>query len=529
MDIVRTFHSNDCAQQITILGTHDEPLFKANDVANILEIQNIRGLMLDWDSSEKVVHVTDTPGGKQKAVFLTESGLYRLIFRSNKPIAEQFRKWVVNVLKEIRLHGKYELPQEFKDRLEKAEERNVELERQLENVSQQLETLNSMDGQPIIYIYDMDIRVPVSNTPRVLKIGVTEHCQKRFKPYRQIAPFGRMVFSVRCKSENLKTTEHWINHLLKPFNQAGEVFHMNLDLAKKWLTHISNMIEIANNLDYVEMESQLSKIIDVENIVLHKTTTIEASTCEISTQTDEIDEIEEDRSTDYQLQEQTTKFERYIQECCLLDLTFEVSSADIVGQYRIWAQSADKDTFHAFVDYLQTKYKQVRLPTTNQTHVVNGFRGLKLKENAVPPLSFGASDHEIFLAHACNFTPSGKVLMADLLAEYEKWCKSVGKTYNKKDIKTYLKDSPRVLVSNVWTTNGNGQGYYGLCLKHQDGKLKITSSTAKCVTKRTLNGDVVSTWTTIAKAAQDEGLPAAKLSRAIKNKTVINNFMYVTK
>jgi prophage antirepressor-like protein len=49
-----------------------------------------------------------TPGGVQELVFINEAGLYRLIFRSNKPKAEEFANWVCSeVLPAIRKHGFY--------------------------------------------------------------------------------------------------------------------------------------------------------------------------------------------------------------------------------------------------------------------------------------------------------------------------------------------------------------------------------------------------------------------------------------
>ena len=44
---------------------------------------------------------------------LTEHGLYKVIMRSNKVIAKQFQDWVFDVLKEIRLTGKYQLEKQL--------------------------------------------------------------------------------------------------------------------------------------------------------------------------------------------------------------------------------------------------------------------------------------------------------------------------------------------------------------------------------------------------------------------------------
>lgn len=85
-----------------------EPWFVAKDICDILEIANARDAISTLDDDEKGVAFTDTLGGKQEVNIINESGLYNLIFRSNKPQAKVFRKWVTSeVLPAIRRHGHY--------------------------------------------------------------------------------------------------------------------------------------------------------------------------------------------------------------------------------------------------------------------------------------------------------------------------------------------------------------------------------------------------------------------------------------
>ena len=70
--------------------------------------------IIDFDESEKrAVSSTDSTGRMQDVTFLTEKGLYKVLFRSRKPIAQRFQDWVCEVIKEIRLNGIYELQQEI--------------------------------------------------------------------------------------------------------------------------------------------------------------------------------------------------------------------------------------------------------------------------------------------------------------------------------------------------------------------------------------------------------------------------------
>ena len=127
MEIVKAFNENELHTDIVIKGTCDNPLFRASDIGVILEISNIRSAIQMFDSSEKGVVTTDTLGGTQEVTFLTEKGLYKVLFKSRKPIAEKFQNWVCDIIKEIRLKGKYELEKQLdqaKNEIIKIEETN---------------------------------------------------------------------------------------------------------------------------------------------------------------------------------------------------------------------------------------------------------------------------------------------------------------------------------------------------------------------------------------------------------------------
>jgi prophage antirepressor-like protein len=114
MDIIKAFQKNEIGINITIKGTYEEPLFRASDIGDVLEIAKIRNTIQDFDSTEKVAHTVGTLGGNQEVNFLTEKGLYQVLFTSRKPIAKTFKNWVCDVIKEIRINGKYDLEEQLK-------------------------------------------------------------------------------------------------------------------------------------------------------------------------------------------------------------------------------------------------------------------------------------------------------------------------------------------------------------------------------------------------------------------------------
>lgn len=74
-----------CGRQFTVYGTAEEPLFRANDVAEIIKHSNISKMLSLVDEDEKGVNQLLTPGGNQQVWMLTEGGLYEILIQSRKP------------------------------------------------------------------------------------------------------------------------------------------------------------------------------------------------------------------------------------------------------------------------------------------------------------------------------------------------------------------------------------------------------------------------------------------------------------
>lgn len=89
-------------------GDDGNPWFVAKDVCNVLEIRNSRDATSSLDDDE-LVSVKLTSGRQQREMTaLSESGLYALIFKSRKPEAKKFRKWITSeVIPSLRKTGCY--------------------------------------------------------------------------------------------------------------------------------------------------------------------------------------------------------------------------------------------------------------------------------------------------------------------------------------------------------------------------------------------------------------------------------------
>lgn len=92
-------------KEIDVWGTVENPLFRANDVANWLGITSARDMVTRLDQDE--VRRFNLRGRSGETWFLTEDGLYEALMQSRKPIAKQFKKGVKKILHEIRTKGGY--------------------------------------------------------------------------------------------------------------------------------------------------------------------------------------------------------------------------------------------------------------------------------------------------------------------------------------------------------------------------------------------------------------------------------------
>lgn len=137
-----------CGKLFKMYGTVENPLFLAKDVAEWIEYNkdrrgsyNVSEMLEIVSEDEKVkmycslssmcnTHKPVIATGPANRWFLTEDGLYEVLFQSRKPIAKQFKKQVKAILKELRLNGKVEL----EERMEHMEQYNKYLLGHVEEV-----------------------------------------------------------------------------------------------------------------------------------------------------------------------------------------------------------------------------------------------------------------------------------------------------------------------------------------------------------------------------------------------------------
>ena len=94
---------------VRIVEINGSPYWVAKDICDILGYSNSRKAINDHLDDDEISDVTISDGRQNRNMnVISESGLYCLILRSNKPQAKEFRKWVTaTVLPQIRKTGSY--------------------------------------------------------------------------------------------------------------------------------------------------------------------------------------------------------------------------------------------------------------------------------------------------------------------------------------------------------------------------------------------------------------------------------------
>lgn len=125
-------------QQVRTVLIDGEPWFVAADVAAVLGYSGgARNATGRLPERMRGVAEVNTPGGAQQMIVIRESGVYRLVLRSNVPGAEAFQDWLAEeVIPVIRREGGYISPTATTD----------QLTRIINHAQQQMQVLRLADG-----------------------------------------------------------------------------------------------------------------------------------------------------------------------------------------------------------------------------------------------------------------------------------------------------------------------------------------------------------------------------------------------
>ena len=218
---------------IQVYGTYEEPLFKAKDIGDLLGIKDIRTTLRDFDKDEwHTMPVTDSLGRQQETNMLKEQGLYKILMISRKPIAKQFQKWVFNIIKEIRLKGKYDLEEKLKEHQQLLQVTQQELVRYKEKTYEEIEKTGH------IYVIKTDAQGSY-------KVGKTKDAVNKRIRGLQTGNVDNIQVLLDFKTSNPDLLEKNVHYILDRYrcNSNREFFDCDINYIKTVVAICGNVLD----------------------------------------------------------------------------------------------------------------------------------------------------------------------------------------------------------------------------------------------------------------------------------------------
>lgn len=339
------------------------------------------------------------------------------------------------------------------------------------------------------------------------------------KNKNEILAYDETNFTIPCISRYIKNIISEKSYSIEKFNILVEE-NQKYKATLEQLSDENEKLKVLNN-EYIEKNEKLEQVL--------------ASITNNYENVNETNNVNNDETNIISV-ELKNKFDKFIDECCFLHKDVDVASTTIVGQFRIYnREKPTKHVFSMFNTYMRTRFLACRISGQNKNQVVHGFKGIKLKD-IVYKKSSSSNEVENFIFESCIFSPEGRASTNKIVEEFINYKKnnSLLITNNEdKDVKNYLKNCQYILGGPIRLHNINAtfEGYYGISLKndyYQEARDHQIATSGKKVQKIDASTKtILNNWTTIAKAAIHEDFSPAKMSRAIKNNTLINNAYYV--
>ncbi|KAA6348662.1 hypothetical protein EZS27_003895 [termite gut metagenome] len=145
---IKIFESPDFGK-IRTSGTSEQPLFCLTDLCKALSIKNTTQVARRLDDEERPmldIGRDNQRVGNSLTTFVTESGMYAVILRSDKPEARQFRKWITSeVLPSIRKTGQYSNDALIQSKLDMRDEIIAFLKKDNERLFELVKSMNDTD------------------------------------------------------------------------------------------------------------------------------------------------------------------------------------------------------------------------------------------------------------------------------------------------------------------------------------------------------------------------------------------------
>lgn len=242
-------------QKITvIIDDNDDIWFNAKQTAKSLGYKDtkytIRHQVSKKDLTQlKYINITHHVPGHPQSLYLSESGLYKLIFKSRMKEAKVFTEWVTGeVLPSIRKYGSYRLKIQY-------EKERKKLLQQINLLRDQQKTMKSdmrkekFPHGALVYVVDYS-----TANEEIYRIGKTNNMTLRKRVYdTHTLHKHEVVFTVECKFPS--RLESCLRYMLSDFK-----YKRNKDFYVCSLTKIKKAIrKCIRDFDYIDKQIGGSK------------------------------------------------------------------------------------------------------------------------------------------------------------------------------------------------------------------------------------------------------------------------------
>lgn len=250
--------------------------FQGLVVGEILEYSNIRKALnvhIPTKYKKQYSQLRDDKKMHGQTTFINESGLYRLIMKSEQEKAVEFQEWITDVvLPELREKGVYKMDEISKkvtlllDKYKKIKEENKVLKNLLNK--------NKHARHGIVYVKKSE----TINNKITYKIGSTEHSDNRENTYIT----GHLITSeyvFYIETDNYKLVENLIKEKLYKYriNSTTEIFDVSLDSIKKVFNKVKEFTDLTLDEDIhsvTETDSDTEILTDIHKTIKPITTSI---------------------------------------------------------------------------------------------------------------------------------------------------------------------------------------------------------------------------------------------------------------
>ena len=266
--IDKTINFNE--KTIRIVGTCDNPLFVAIDICKILGLKNVTDTLRSLPEKWKQIcdlensEVTSTARRIQGLNCINEAGLYKLIMRSNKSIAQKFQEVVCEeILPSLRKTGEFKLQSIIDEKNKEIDEKNKEIDEKAKFYKKQIDietikTENLKAKYECFYyrkLYNEKFSIEncvyiigFSEIPDRFKIGCTNNLNQRLQDYNTEMPYEPIVYCVKYIS-NHKLVEKVLHHTLRKFRIFNSKEWFKSDDKNILITEINNTVLFFENTD----------------------------------------------------------------------------------------------------------------------------------------------------------------------------------------------------------------------------------------------------------------------------------------